>query len=230
MQPKIHSAPAIVYPESDGNPMAESDRHRKLMIEFIQMLEDYFRNRKDIYVSGNLLIYYEEGNPRKCVAPDVFVVFGVAAKPRRTYLTWEEGRTPDFVLEVASQSTYRQDMRRKKALYASVLGVKEYYIYDPGGEIQPHFMGYRLVEGAYQEIAFVNERLPSHVLGLELGEREGVLRLYDPGTEQWLKPPSERVENAEERAQQEANARQNAEAQLAQALAELERLRSETSR
>lgn len=93
------------------------------------------------------------------------VVFGVGKKPRRTYLTWEEGNTPDFVLEVASPSTYYQDFGPKKELYASVLAVKEYYIYDPYGDITPSFIGYRLVDGEYQEIAFVEGRLPSTVLG-----------------------------------------------------------------
>ena len=61
-------------------------------------------------------MYYEEGNLRKSVAPDVFVVFGVGKKPRRTYLTWEEGNTPDFVLEVASLSPYQHDFGSKKEL------------------------------------------------------------------------------------------------------------------
>ena len=213
MQKRIQSAPTIVYPESDGKPMAETDTHRDLMIDFIQMLKHHYRNDTDVYVSGNLLIYYEEGNPRKSISPDVFVVFGVAKKRRNTYLTWEEGRTPDFVLEVASPNTFRNDMGRKKDLYASVLGVKEYYIYDPLAEIVPSFIGFRLIDGKYQEIDSVNDRLSSVVLGLELGERDGELRLYNPNTSQWLQTPPERAENAE--------------AELAKALAEIERLRAE---
>ncbi len=212
MQREIHSAPTLTYPSSDGKPMAETDRHRKLMMDFIQMLEHHFREANNIYVSGNLLIYYEEGNPRKSIAPDVFVVFGVGKKPRRTYLTWEEGNTPNFVLEVASPSTYQHDFGSKKELYASVLAVKEYYIYDPYGDITPSFVGYRLVNGEYQEIAFVDGRLPSTVLDLELAEHEGNLRLYNPATQRWLQPPEERAEQVE--------------AELAKALAELERLRA----
>lgn len=212
MQQKIHSAPTLVYSSSNGKPMAETDKHRKLMVDFIQMLEYHFREANDVYVSGNLLMYYEEGNPRQSIAPDVFVAFGVGKKPRRTYLTWEEGNTPDFVLEVASPSTYQHDFGPKKQLYASVLAVKEYYIYDPYGDITPSFMGYRLIDGEYQEIAFVNGRLPSTVLDLELAEYEGNLRLYNPATQRWLQPPEERAEQAE--------------AELAEALAELERLRA----
>ncbi|MDE0084077.1 MAG: Uma2 family endonuclease [Candidatus Poribacteria bacterium] len=233
MQKKIQSAPTIVYPESDGKPMAETDVHRKLMMNFILMLEDHFKSDNDVYVSGNLLMYYEEGNPRKSISPDVFVVFGVEKKLRNTYLTWAEANTPDFVLEVASPGTFSNDMGKKKELYASVLEVKEYYIYDPLGQIVPSFIGFRLTGAAYQEIDFVNERLSSDVLGLELGEHDGILRLYNPNTGNWLQTPPERAEKAEALAQQEVTARQNAEiraenaeAELEKALAEIERLRS----
>lgn len=235
MRKQIKAAPTIIYPESDGEPMAETDRHRNLMMDFIFMLKDYFEDVNDVYVSGNLLMYYEEGNIYKSVAPDVFVVFGVSKKERRTYRTWEEGRTPDFVLEVASPSTYANDITDKKELYATVLSVQEYYIYDPYGEIHPHFQGYRLVDGAYQAIEFVDGRLPSVVLGLELAERDGILILYDANHSVWLPPPKTRVleaearlENAEARAAQEAEARQHAETELAKALAVIEQLKEKT--
>ncbi len=114
MQPKIHSAPEIVYPESDGKPIAETDLHRDLMFDFIKMHTHYYKNRNDVYVSGNLLIYYEEGSTKKSVAPDVFVVFGVSKKSRRTYLTWEEGQTPDLCWEwqVLVRITVILDLKR----------------------------------------------------------------------------------------------------------------------
>ena len=235
MQKEIKAAPTIVYPESDGEPMAETDRHRKLMMDFIFMLENHFEDVNDVYVSGNLLMYYEEGNIHKSVSPDVFVVFGVSKKERRTYRTWEEGHTPDFVLEVASPSTYTNDITDKKTLYATVLSVREYYIYDPYGEVYPHFQGYRLVDGEYQAIAFIDGRLPSEVLGLELGERAGILSLYDANRSAWVSPPKARVseaearvEDAEARAAREAQARQHAETELAKALAVIEQLKEKT--
>jgi hypothetical protein len=181
------------------------------------------------------------GDNTKSVAPDVFVVRGVAKKQRGTYLTWEESHTPDFVIELASPSTVRHDLTRKKDLYASVLKVKEYYIYDPLHQIQPHFVGFRLIDEVYEEIAFVDDRLPSTVLNLELGEQDGTLGIYDPTVEQWLAPPEERADQAEERAdqaeeradqaeeraEQETLARQHAEGELAKALATLERLQTE---
>ena len=221
MQDKIKAAPTVVYPESDGKPMAETEYHRDIMIDFIQMLKHYFRNTNDVHVSGNLLMYYEEGNPRKSISPDVFVAFGVSKKRRRTYKIWEEGHAPDFVLEVASPSTYRHDQTRKKDLYASVLGVREYYIYDPYHEVNPYFLGFRLVDGTYEEITFVDDRLPSLVLGLELDERDGVFGLYDPKRLVWLEPLEEQVK-------QEAQARQEAEEKLAEALATLERLQGKS--
>ncbi|MCG9127537.1 Uma2 family endonuclease [Candidatus Poribacteria bacterium] len=218
MQKTIQAVPSIFYPESDGKPMAETEIHRDLMMDFIQMLKHYYRDREDVCISGNMFMYYEEGNATKSVAPDVFVAFGVAKKQRRTYLTWEEGRTPDFVLEIASPSTFNDDMRKKKQLYASVLEVEEYFIYDPLGEIVPSFIGFRLNDGVYEEINFKNERLPSTVLGLELGEREGILKLYNPTTSEWLQTLPERAETAEVRAE-------TAEAKLERALEEIKLLR-----
>ena len=240
MQNKIQSAPTIFYPESDGKPMAETEIHRDLMIHFIQTLQDYFLN-EDVCVSGNMFMYYVEGDPKRSVAPDVFVVCGIEKKQRRIYRIWEEGRPPDFILEVASPNTFTDDIGPKKDLYESVLKVKEYFIYDPLGQVVPSFIGYRLIDGVYQEIDFVAGRLPSDVLGLELGEYMGGLRLYEPNLSYWLKSRSERVEdaetradNAETRAQAETTARQeaekradNAEVALAEALAKIERLKQD---
>ncbi len=231
----IRSVPAertVIYPESDGEPMAETDIHRKLMTDFIEMLENHFRSRPDVYVSGNLLLYYEEGNPKASVAPDVFVVFGIEKKQRRTYRLWEEGKGPDFVLELVSKNTYRNDLGDKKDLYASVLSVKEYYLYDPDGQYLPSpLLGYRLEkDGVYSPIQPVGARLPSFVLGLELGIRDDELKLYNPLTKDWVLKPVEqadaRTQQAEAKAQQESLARRQAEARAQQAEAELARLRT----
>ncbi|WP_343423473.1 hypothetical protein [Candidatus Amarolinea dominans] len=73
--PLAMAADKTVYPESDGKPMAESDLHREIMFWIIHLLQRFFAGQR-VYVSGNLLIYYEQGNPRKSVAPDCFVVWG----------------------------------------------------------------------------------------------------------------------------------------------------------
>ena len=91
--------PQIVYPESDGKPMAETDVHIDALIYLREALRDHFRETPQVYVAGSLLLYYEEGNPSACVAPDVFVVTGVAKHERRTYRLWEEGTRQPWCLK-----------------------------------------------------------------------------------------------------------------------------------
>ncbi len=107
----------IEYPTTDGKPMAETDLHRREMTDIIQELEDFFADRPRVYVSGNLLLYYEEGNPRKHVAPDTLVALDVPKEPNREYyLVWKEGKAPDFVAEITSKSTRREDQKTKFAI------------------------------------------------------------------------------------------------------------------
>jgi Uma2 family endonuclease len=156
----------VHYPESDGKPMGETDLHRDLMTDLIFALKWFLRSTR-AYVAGNLFIYYEEGNPRAAVAPDVFVVLGVEQRRRRIFQTWREGgRTPDVVIEITSKKTRKDDRERKPAIYAA-LGVREYFIFDPHGEyLEPPLQGYRLVQGVYEPIA--TDPLRSEVLNLEL--------------------------------------------------------------
>src|SRR5262249_16327325 len=147
----------------------------------------------DVYVSGNMFLYYVEGNPRRHVSPDVFVVHGIpGARGRRRYLVWEEGEGPDVVIEITSPSTRREDLVGKVALYRDVVRVREYFLFDPFEEyLEPSLQGYRLRGGQYVRIRPVAGRVPSKLLGLHL-EREGwLLRLYDPETGRWLPTPPE---------------------------------------
>ena len=182
-------APAAVpirYPSSDGKPMAENDAQRSAIMYGIGALMRHFRDRRDVYVSGDLLIYYEEGNPRVSIAPDVFVVFGVEKRARLNYKLWEEGRAPSFVLEVASPNTWREDVGRKRSVYAR-LGVREYWQYDPLGEHLPaRLQGERLTPSGYvrQPVATALDgalTLHSETLGLELRAVPGrEMRFRDP--------------------------------------------------
>ena len=104
----------IDYPSSDGMPLAESDFQFDPLTYARNALRDYYRDRSDVYVAGNMLIYYEEGNVKARVAPDVFVVFGAPAHDRSSYLLWREPKGPDWVLEVTSRSTRREDQGRKR--------------------------------------------------------------------------------------------------------------------
>jgi Uma2 family endonuclease len=123
-------ADTIDYPESDGQPMAETDFHLKLMTNLLHALDTHFADGPQVYVSGNLLLYYVKGNPAKRVAPDVFVVRGVPKGDRRIYKLWEEGVPPGVVIKVSSRQTWREDLYTKLRLYEK-LGVQEYFIFDP---------------------------------------------------------------------------------------------------
>ena len=193
----------VFYPESDGQPMAETDVHRDLMIDLIAMLREYFRDDPHVYISGNLFLYYEEGNPRRVVAPDVFVVKGVPGGRRRIYKLWEEGQPPDVVFEVTSPSTRGEDLRTKHELYER-LGVTEYFLFDPLDEyLRPPFQGYRLEQDRYVALRpAADGSLWSTVLGLELHPRGEHLRLFDPEDQRWLPLPEE-----QQAARQEAEAR-----------------------
>ncbi len=187
---------AIEYPSGDGRPMAENDAQLAAMHYGIGALRVYYQDRDDVYVSGDLLVYYEEGNPRVSVAPDVFVVFGVEDRMRMHYLVWEEGKAPDFVLEVASKSTWREDLGPKREVYAR-LGVKEYWLYDPTGEyFTPVLQGLRLAGSAYvRQLAVTSPEgaltLTSETLGLELRAQGGEMRFRNPVTGQILLSQSE---------------------------------------
>src|SRR5262249_55509835 len=115
------------YPTSDGKPMAETDRHRLLMEDLIRTLDRFYRDQKRIYVTGNLLLFYEKGDKRKHLSPDVMVVKGVPKRERLNYLVWQEGKAPQFVIELTSSSTRREDTRKKYDLYRDTLKVKEYF-------------------------------------------------------------------------------------------------------
>jgi Uma2 family endonuclease len=189
----------VSYPESDGKPMAETDVHRNWMIWIIEMLQFFFRGMR-VYVSGNLLIYYQQGDPKKRVAPDVFVVKECEQRQRRTFKIWEEGKGPAFALEVTSKKTRRQDHGLKMELYAR-LRVAEYFLYDPLGEwLQPALQGFRLVDGSYLPLEVdENGSLVSEQLGITFRLEGEQLLLFDTVTGERLKTDAERAREAEAR-------------------------------
>ncbi len=203
------------YPTTDHRPMAETDLHRRLMHALIETLEAFYGEEPLTYVSGNLLLFYEEGNKKKHVSPDVFVVWGVGKRERENYLLWEEP-APRFVIELTSSSTRRTDIGKKKDLYRDVLKVREYFLFDPNGDyLKPPMQGWRLRGGVYRVIQPIDGRLPSETTGLHL-ERDGkTFRLWNPETNAWLPTPMERIEDAEQHATAEAQARREAEVENA---------------
>ena len=210
------AAVEVEYPSSDGKPLAENDPQFAAILYGVGALRVRYAARSDVYVSGDLLIYYEEGNPRASVAPDVFVAFGVEDRVRMSYRVWEEGKGPDFVLEVASPSTWREDVGRKRVVYEE-LGVKEYWLYDPTEEhLKAALWGYRLVGEGYERQPLVEsvdgtQSLYSETLGLDLWAKGRKMRFHDPETGLDLLSYDEEHaarQAAEGRAEQEAAARQ----------------------
>jgi Uma2 family endonuclease len=191
------------YPTSDGRPMAETDLHRILMNYLIQVLDYYYRDQPKVYISGNLLVCYEPGNRRRHVSPDVFVVKEVEKKLRRNYLIWQEGKPPDVVIELTSQSTREEDVEDKFDLYQNTLRVPEYFLFDPMSEyLFPRLQGFQLRDGKYAPIEMVKGRLPSAILGLHLEAKGDELRLFDPATGQLLLAPGEMESQARSEVQQ----------------------------
>ena len=188
----ITAPPAVEYPCSDGQPMAETEFQLIPLIDAISALRSHFADREDVYVIGNMFLYYQEGNPRAVVAPDLFAVVGAPKHWRNTYKLWEEPKAPDFVLEVTSRSTRRVDQGRKRDIYAS-LGVGEYWLFDPTGDwLAPRLQGLRLHEGTYRLLPSVPTLdggllLRSEALGLDVRLESGeALRFHDPATGQDL--------------------------------------------
>ena len=218
------------YPESDGQPMAETELHRDLMIDSILTLKARFQDVPAVCVSGNMLMYYVPREAKKSVAPDVFVTFGIERKQRRIYRIWEEGKPPDFVLEFSSKGTFKNDLGAKKTLYAEVLGIREYFLYDAERKYLPTpLMGFRLVGTEYVPIRPEPDgKVFAATLGLSLGLRGDGFGFYDAVAERWLETPmdeaAERAEAAASladrlaaEAEQATLARQRAEAEAAQA-------------
>lgn len=218
------------YPCSDGKPMAESDLHRQIMLDLIEALAYHFRGR-EVYVSGNLLLYYERGNPRACLSPDVLVTLNRPSHPREIYKLWEEGKMPECVIEVTSRTTRKRDTHHKKTRY-EMLGVQEYLLFDPRGDyLEPRFQVYRRGGSAFLPVlAPATTGYTSPYLDLTFRVVNDELRIFDlqghmlptmaehrSQSEQaliWARQAQERAEQEAARAEQEAARAQRAEAEL----------------
>ena len=141
----------IYYPESDGQPMGETTLHREVMADTIDALKRRYAETLDVWVGGNLFLYYEKGNPKKCVAPDVLLARGVSKWARRIYRLWEE-KAPALIFEITSNDTLKEDRDLKPQLYER-LGVAELVLFDPYEEyLNPRLQGYCLERGRYRPI------------------------------------------------------------------------------
>lgn len=187
----------VFYPDDDGVPLPDGEYQVPIFLTVVPTLRAHFADRPDARVNGNTFIYYERGNPRRFVSPDCYVAFGVSVDTilrHNTYRIWAIGKPPDFVLEIASESTARHDIGAKRALYARI-GMGEYWRYDASADSRYYgerLVGERLVNGVYQRLPVTPDadgRLRGHspALSLDLVWDDGRLRFYDPAAGQWLR-------------------------------------------
>jgi hypothetical protein len=223
--------------------MGDTDWHTIARLGLFLALQDFFAEVLDVYITTNLIFYYQYGNARARCDPDVLVARGVGKHQRRSYRIWEENVVPCTLFEVASQRTWKQDLGAKRHLYAQ-LGVKEYFVFDPEYcYINPPLQGFRLQKGLSVAMKCAPDGgLTSRQLGLRMIPEGVLLRLFDLRTGQPVLTKREQIEHSRheyerahqeyERARQEIR-RANREkrraeklvAELAAVRAELERLR-----
>jgi Uma2 family endonuclease len=174
-------------------PELESDLHREQIDLLIRLLKYFWRDRQDVYITGNLTVYFNEQQikTRDFRGPDVFVVLDAEKRDRKSWVIWGEGgKYPNLVIELLSNSTARVDRGKKKQLYQDVWRLPNYFWFDPNSL---EFAGFKLVDGLYQAIA-PNESgyLWSDQLELYLGIYEKQLR--------WFTADGALIPTAEERA------------------------------
>ena len=174
------------YPAELEKEIGETAFHYKLAAMLFTLLEQFFAERNDVVVAANQMVYYEKRNPKKWLAPDIFVCFGVENKLRRTFKTWNEGVFPQVVFEIASDSTYENDLGGKRLDYAR-LGVEEYYLLDAERDYLPSsLMAFHREKGRLLSANVENSRVFSPLLNLEIVDSGKSFRLFDPNTKEFL--------------------------------------------
>ncbi|BAU10999.1 hypothetical protein LEP3755_14920 [Leptolyngbya sp. NIES-3755] len=223
----LHS-PQIIYPESDGKPMADNTLQFRWIVTIKENLELLFANDDRVFIAGDLLWYPIEGNPSLCQAPDVMVVFGRPKGERRSYQQWKEDHLPPQVaFEILSPSNRLKEMTKKFKFYDDY-GIEEYYIYDPDSV---ELVGWIRSEGQFQIIEDLNG-WTSPRLGIRFEVQPEILELYRPDGDRFLTfvelgqaraQAEQRAEQERQRAEQE---RQRAEQERQRADRLAERLRA----
>lgn len=155
-------------PCSDGVPM-ETQRHKMQMDLLLETLYPWLAARDNGYIGGNMFVYYSSSQLKNqdFKGPDFFAVLDVPKAERKSWVLWEEGKSPDVVIELLSESTAEQDKNGKKLVYQDQMRVPEYFWYDPFDPAD--WRGFRLVGGVYQDMELdVDNRYISEKLGLAL--------------------------------------------------------------
>jgi Uma2 family endonuclease len=212
-------------PYSD-EPTLETDLHRRQIDLLIRLLEYWWRDRNNFYISGNLTVYYSatETKKRDFRGPDIFIVLDAEKRDRRSWVIWEEdGKYPNVVIELLSSSTAEVDRTTKKELYQNVWRLPEYYWFDPESL---EFQGFRLINGSYEAIV-PNDvgRLVSLELGLELGTHDRKLRWFT--AEGMLIPLPEEIERQDKEQAQQIAVQEKLAKEQAEQIAAQEKLAKE---
>ena len=240
-------------PSSEDEPVPHNTRQFVVLVDCFDSLRQHWRGRPDVFVGADQFLYWDPaykpgtecGNPP--TAPDVYVAFGVVNRHRNSYVVWEEGKPPDFVLEVVSPSSRRRDEKEKPGIYAKI-GVPEFFLYDPEGKLKPALSGFELRVGrdgacrTYQRLP--QERFPggavgvrSEVLDLCLCTKppgpeplDGSLCWYDPAAGEFLPTRHELADDRRRLADSKRQAEARAEVSDAQAQASEARAQASEAR
>ncbi|BBD58030.1 hypothetical protein NIES2109_07990 [Nostoc sp. HK-01] len=200
-------------PYDDGVPM-ESARHKTQMDLLIDALIPWLEQREDGFVGGNMFVYYSLAQVRNkdFKGPDFFAVLGVPKGERRSWVVWEEGKAPDVVIELLSDSTAQADKNEKKLIYQNQMRVPEYFWYDPFNP--DDLAGFSNEKGVYQPITINRQnQLVSQSLGLALQLWQGNYKGIDAIWLRWASLGGELLPTPEEKERQRA---EKAESQLLQ--------------
>jgi Uma2 family endonuclease len=215
----------------DGIPM-ETYRHKLQMDLLVDPLAAWLVN-KDAFVGGNMFVYFSPHQLKNhdFRGPDMFAVLDVPPGERKCWVTWEEGKGPDVVVELLSSSTAQRDKTEKKDIYQNRLRVPEYFWYDPFNP--DDFAGFMITERGYEPLSLDPEnRLVSQKLGLALVRWPGEFGHVTATWLRWSTLEGEILPTAAEKAelaQQQAELAQQ-QAELAQQQAELARQQAELAR
>ncbi|NEU75860.1 Uma2 family endonuclease [Hassallia byssoidea VB512170] len=202
----------VIFPPGDlysDEPPLESELHLRQIILLLQSLELWWENRNDFYAAGNLTVYYSprQRKSEEFKGPDFFVVLDTERKIRKSWVVWEEdGKYPNLIVELLSDSTASTDKGLKKQIYQDIFRTPEYFWFDPNNL---EFAGFILLGGIYRPIEPNSQGwLWSQQLNLYLGVLENKLRYFTaegqliPTPEEVAKLETQRAEQATQQAEQ----------------------------
>ena len=176
---QISSEDTIVYPDSDGLPMANNTEHAERITTTKYGIESIFADRDDVFVAMDLFWYPVKGKPKIVLAPDVMVAFGRPKGNRKSYKQWQEDNiAPQVVFEFLSDSNTTSEMTNK-AIFFERYGVQEYYLYDIERKIASGFIRFQEQDEALEQIPSMNDWI-SPRLGIRFDMSTGVLVLRKP--------------------------------------------------